>query len=369
MSIADAILLIVSFLPAIILLSAIPYLTKPTQCFGVSIPEEASQLPVIKHLRKQYAIRAGITTSLLLLSILFLPFFPSSETIMAIVIVLFGFLLILTPFLIYLPFHKRMKQLKKEYNWKVERKERVIIDIKFRENHLVYSNGWFLIPIFISFLTILITIGMYPKLPDRLPAHFDLQGNVTRYTNKSIYTVSILPIVQIFATILMMAVNTAIKKAKQELNAANPEKSKKQNIVFRRHLSLFMIGSSILTVTLFFVIQLAVITHIPKVALMITTIIVLASQFIWILWLAFKIGQGGSRITTEKGEETLWVDYDNDEYWKWGMFYFNRNDPSLFVEKRFGIGLTVNFARPGAWVFTALPILLLISLLFLPLLD
>ena len=41
----------------------------------------------------------------------------------------------------------------------------------------------------------------------------------------------------------------------------------------------------------------------------------------------------------------------DDAYWKWGMFYFNKDNPDLFVEKKFGVGWTVNFARPGIWLF------------------
>lgn len=44
-------------------------------------------------------------------------------------------------------------------------------------------------------------------------------------------------------------------------------------------------------------------------------------------------------------------DRSPDRAWKLGLIYFNPEDPALFVEKRFGVGYTVNFARPGAWVF------------------
>jgi uncharacterized membrane protein len=38
------------------------------------------------------------------------------------------------------------------------------------------------------------------------------------------------------------------------------------------------------------------------------------------------------------------------ECWKAGMFYYNPNDPALFVEKRFGLGYTFNFANHWCWV-------------------
>ena len=36
-----------------------------------------------------------------------------------------------------------------------------------------------------------------------------------------------------------------------------------------------------------------------------------------------------------------------------GIFYFNPDDPAVWVPKRFGIGYTLNFARPAAWIVLA----------------
>jgi uncharacterized membrane protein len=35
------------------------------------------------------------------------------------------------------------------------------------------------------------------------------------------------------------------------------------------------------------------------------------------------------------------------------MFYVNPDDPAILVEKRFGIGYTLNFGRPAAWFVPA----------------
>lgn len=37
-----------------------------------------------------------------------------------------------------------------------------------------------------------------------------------------------------------------------------------------------------------------------------------------------------------------------DRCWKWGLFYFNPDDPAVFVERRFGVGYALNMARPLA---------------------
>jgi uncharacterized membrane protein len=39
--------------------------------------------------------------------------------------------------------------------------------------------------------------------------------------------------------------------------------------------------------------------------------------------------------------------YNDPANWKWGLFYFNKNDKRIFPPKRFsGFGWTINFANP-----------------------
>lgn len=57
-------------------------------------------------------------------------------------------------------------------------------------------------------------------------------------------------------------------------------------------------------------------------------------------------------LATEHGE----VARKAERHWIAGLIYFNPGDPKLWIEKRFGGGLTVNFARPLAWVILGLPL-------------
>lgn len=43
-------------------------------------------------------------------------------------------------------------------------------------------------------------------------------------------------------------------------------------------------------------------------------------------------------------------DRSPDSAWKLGLIYFNPDDPTVWVEKRFGVGYTLNFARATAWL-------------------
>jgi uncharacterized membrane protein len=63
-------------------------------------------------------------------------------------------------------------------------------------------------------------------------------------------------------------------------------------------------------------------------------------------------GRGG--MSDDAGELAgMASDLSPDSAWKLGLFYFNPGDPALFVEKRFGIGWTINLGHPWAWVFGA----------------
>ena len=42
----------------------------------------------------------------------------------------------------------------------------------------------------------------------------------------------------------------------------------------------------------------------------------------------------------------------NPQHWKLLIFYYNPENPRLFVQKRTGMPFTLNFARPMAWAMT-----------------
>ncbi len=67
-----------------------------------------------------------------------------------------------------------------------------------------------------------------------------------------------------------------------------------------------------------------------------------------------RMGQGGSHLAgASAGADRsggVIGDRTADRYWRAGILYINRDDPAVFVEKRFGGGYTMNMARPAAWL-------------------
>jgi uncharacterized membrane protein len=75
--------------------------------------------------------------------------------------------------------------------------------------------------------------------------------------------------------------------------------------------------------------------------------------------LVIRKGQGGTRLLRESPEIGAddgvkpVGDRTEDRYWKAGFLYVNPQDPAFLVEKRFGLGYTLNFGHPGAWMILA----------------
>ncbi len=80
--------------------------------------------------------------------------------------------------------------------------------------------------------------------------------------------------------------------------------------------------------------------------------------------LLFRMGQGGSRTVDPAEYEPAIGDRTPDEAWKWGLFYYNPDDPALIVEKRFGMGFTFNFGNRWSWALMVL-LLLPVGLAFI----
>ncbi|MDR3667700.1 MAG: DUF5808 domain-containing protein [Ignavibacteriaceae bacterium] len=56
---------------------------------------------------------------------------------------------------------------------------------------------------------------------------------------------------------------------------------------------------------------------------------------------------------------------NESECWKWGMFYYNPLDKRIFLPKRTGLGLTLNFAHPVSTILmVALVLIIIISMIF-----
>lgn len=357
------ILLLTTMIPTFLIMMFIPYWTRKTESFGVSIPEAMYNDASIKAMRKQYAVIIGVVSSIFIAVFLMFSFFLTVDeqvlsTIFGAIIIIF----LICSFLVYLHFYRKMKDLKQVENWFQGKTEQIVIDTQFRQQKLIYSNLWFIFSFIIAFITIIFTLQFYQLIPDRIPMQYNLSGEITNWVDKSYRTVLMMPVMQVYMSLLFLFINTIIAKAKQQVSVENPDKSLIQNITFRRRWSLFTIISGTALVIMFSLIQFSFFYEVEPTILYILPLVITFGIIIGAVILSITTGQGGSRLGKVKSVTGQMIDRDEDRYWKLGQFYYNKEDPSLFLEKRFGVGWTNNWARPLSWIILLIIILLALAI-------
>lgn len=333
---------------------------------GIKLPEEKMKTDEVKELVRGYTkeniivgIPALILISLLIYYIDNIYIFISSTFIYLGII-----------FIVYLRWNKKTKDLKKEKEWDKLSSKTIVIDTKFSKNKgkaNMISRKWYLIPLGIVLISTVLSLVMYPSLPDQVPTHWDMKGNVDGYMNKSIMVALLMPVTQLFMFIILFFTDYFIKKSKQQIDSKNPESSLKKNIIFRNAWSIYLILTLII-LEIFFTLSNMVSLGILSNMRVINNLHLLATLFIVIgaIVLSLKVGQGGDRINID-GKKEAFENYnmDDDDLWKIGnSIYYNPDDPSIFIEKRVGAGWTVNAGRPAGMAIMILPFIIVILTLY-----
>jgi len=180
--------------------------------------------------------------------------------------------------------------------------------------------------------------------------------------------------------LLMLGSNIVIFYTKLQVSLENPVLSYAQHRLYRRLIS-HMLGFVTLMITLMFVLMTPMILnlYIPSTSvlyggILILTILILIPS----IWVPVKAGQGGSKLNpvlTAQEEKEMKnfsklsfrpsVDRGDDSYWILGLFYYNRGDPSLFVEDRFGNNGGFNLAKTaGKIIAVSIAVLVIATYVF-----
>lgn len=344
-----------------------PKLTRKEIYFGVRIPEEQLENEKLKKIYREYIgnniivlILYTIVYSLLLLNLnqLFVPL--QSVGI---------FLYLVITFYIYYIANKKVKDIKEKSGWYKDKRSAVVVDTNFSKekgNKMLASPWWFLIPVVIIIGNIITAFNVYDRIPDIFAIHWNTLGQADSWVKKSYKSILLIPAMQCFITIVMFFTFKIIGWSKQQISASNPEISKEQNRIFRYRWSIYIIAMAVIMNLFFTFINLNTLQVIKSnnKTMMVYSLSFAVIGCIGSLIMSIKTGQGGSRVRIQNGEGKLnnLIDRDDDRYWKLGnSIYINKDDPSLFVEKRFGIGWTMNFGRIES--ITILVVFLIIILL------
>ena len=194
----------------------------------------------------------------------------------------------------------------------------------------------------------------YPNLPAQVPTHFGISGAPDAWSPRSFGSVMMLPMTTLLMGVAMgvMAILTA--RAKRVVRHPDTAVSLDAQLRFRQAMANFLAGIVVLMTAMLTGMSIyAVRTGLGLAGgipgwLMALIIVMLVYAVAGSLYLAFRYGQGGARLERAARAGRLTNGLADNSQWVLGVFYVNRDDPSIFVEKRFGLGYTINFGNRKA---------------------
>ncbi|MBP7148144.1 MAG: DUF1648 domain-containing protein [Acidobacteria bacterium] len=205
-------------------------------------------------------------------------------------------------------------------------------------------------------LVVAYTAAQYPHLPARIPVHFDIAGRPDGWSTRSFGTVMVLPLMTLVLGAGLGGMALLVARAKRAVRTADGGVSLAAQLRFRGAMTAFLSVTAMLATAMLAVLSVMSL----RVALgqaerlsplfMILTGVLLLFSLGGSVYIALRYGQGGARLERSAAGAPLTDGLADNRRWLLGMFYFDREDPSIFVENRFGLGYTMNFGNWRAWL-------------------
>lgn len=349
-----------------LLLAFTPYLMRRNECFATTVPAAAQNDPRLRALKKRYtAFMIALTVVCTIASLGAGALIISGNDATGVTIECASVaVLAVASFAFMLAGRRKVIAIKHAEGWQAQHKQAVAVAAE-EDLPGALPLAWNLLYIPVILATAGIGFVLYPSMPDMLPMHADFAGNVTNYTPKSIGSAIGFPVLfEVFMAACLTFSHWTILRSKRAVDPSAPAASALAYGLFARAQSVFLLVVGIVCgggIGMLFLLSSAgfiTLGQAGAIVLLLTVPVVGGS-----IALSVVYGQAGSRVFLRlQGEDELLA--DDDEHWKLGIIYFNRDDASLFLPERFGIGWTINFARPAAWAIVAGFIVITLAFVF-----
>jgi uncharacterized membrane protein len=315
-----AVMLILPLVLVAVILQFLPLITRQGIFFSATVdpefPRSADGRRLLRSYRWQAALWAIIATGL---AILLLPHEPAYSVLLPMFLIIIGS---------SLSYWRKFREIHERYGQR--RPEIRQAELSVNPTHAKF-NAWVWIPPFVALaLTALYLQLHWNQLPERFPVHWGADGQPNRWSSREPLTV--------FAPVLIGTGMNLFMLGLAWLFSQLP-----RNTIMRR-ITVRLIEVLLYPLTLTFVI-VALLPLGLVVPMWLIPAVLLTCVAGLIFW--------SYRQVAKPLLADAVLDPQSDSYWKAGMFYYNPNDPVIFVAKRVGIGYTLNFANKMCWFVLA----------------
>ena len=332
--------------------AAIPYMMSSRELFAVTVPPVAHAEPEVRRMKRTYALAVGGLTLAGIAAVVLCGLAAGWGDAVAWVMVGAVLLQGVASFALMLRFRAKVKALKRERGWQAVSSERVTVtdnpDGSPLPRPVPLAAELVCLPLIA--LTVVLGFALYPQMPERVPMHMDLAGNVNSYAEKSVWLVLFPPLMQLFLWVCVAGAHLSIVRSSRPVSPEAPHASALGYALFARAWSRFTLAVNVLFVVAFGTMPLCDAGWVSLGTWGIALTVLVVAILVWCVVLFVRYGQNGSRAVPAVHKEDE-MRADEDAHWKAGVFYWNPDDPAVFVAKRFSVGWTMNFARPASWLF------------------
>ena len=244
--------------------------------------------------------------------------------------------------ILFLIYYKKTKIYKAKNGWNTAANNVVIVDTTIRrpkkedQNKPLNIKKFYLVYIFPIMNGILVYVE---------------RGNIFNY---EYYKTSLH---QLFMVTFFIIIYKLTLNSKVDLNSGSIKYIAIRKNKFKKLSSIFMLTLEIQMMILYTIINIGSMYNLDTAYYEILINIIINITGIAFVIAFIIIGQGGRNLSKEE-EDNLYK--DDDKKWILGMFYFNKNDPAFMIEKRVGVGYTLNFANWKSIIFIVITIGLIV---------
>ena len=333
-----------------ILCVVMPWIQRAGECFAVTVPVSAQSDPRIRGYKMRYTIVMAVLTAAMTALVAGLAA-AGVEGPMMIVFIVSLFVLLGVSFGLMLYYRSKVIALKRESGWQAEGDLRATV-IAEKDVPGPVALGWEALNVPVILATLVVSLILYPAMPDKVPMHMDLVGNVNSWTDKGIGVVLFPVLTQAIVLASMIFSHWSIIRSKSATSADAPVSTAYAYGLFAHAQSVLLVALGVLINLAFICMPLsfAGILTMGQAALAVGLVALVAVVASIVVSLVY--GQAGSRVIARVADDGS-MPTDDDAHWVAGVFYVNRDDPSLFLPERFGVGWTVNLGRPVVWAIMA----------------
>ena len=197
-------------------------------------------------------------------------------------------------------------------------------------------------------------------IPDRVPSRWSAEGTATGFRTKTVSGVYTGLTIGATVTSMMLAMAwTIVSRTRQvAIDGAAAAGERKFKRLSAAQLLFSAYAAAGLSAAFSVAPMIRGTDRLPLSTLVLLGVAVaLSSGFVLaLIW----IGQGGQRAITPDARDGIHGDATPDAAWKGGFVYYNPNDPALLVERRMGIGWTLNMANKWSWLILGAMVLAIV---------